>query len=634
MMKYLIQFSRIFTGIVFVFSGFVKTVDPLGSAYKFSDYFNAFGLGFLEPLALPMAVLLSSVEATMGIALLLSYRMKFFSWLVMFFMVSFTILTFFLAVYNPVSDCGCFGDAIILTNWETFWKNVIILIFVVLMFWKRINYSSVTGVRTEWMVVILVSLVFSAVSIYSWYHLPLLDFRPYNTGSNIPAKMTVPQDAPADVYETRLIYKNKHNGKEEIFSLEDFPSDTNTYSFVDAQSILISKGYETPIHDFFITTQGGNDITDIILHDPGFSFLLISHDLSKASRRGLIQADEYAKFAKLTEDVRFYCITASSDEIINDISNELDLSYDFYHADEITLKTVIRSNPGLVLLKNGTILGKWHFNDFPVFGSQGSGISELTASYPFSPGVQLDNLRLPPPGADSDVYETILYYRNISTDSIVPFRIDNFPNSPDWLFVNSESRIIREGYKSPLNAFQPVTPEGINVYSDITGRKGNVFIILVGDPGTVKDELLTRVNHLSVVAASIDTADFSFYGVTGLSRDDLLSFTEKFVSPVLFTTVDPEFIRPFTNQGITLLWIRDGRVMNVVKNENIPLPSEFEEFLNKQPKEINAEQLFIPFTISNYRALLEKRLVYLFIVGFIAFVLLLRAYFEHRRPGS
>src|SRR5690606_5378726 len=126
-------------------------------------------------------------------------------------------------------------------------------------------------------------------------------------------------DAPADVYETRLIYKNVNSGKEEIFSLEDFPSDTNTYSFVDAQSILISKGYETPIHDFFITTPGGNDITDIILHDPGFSFLLISHDLSKASRKGLIKADEYAKFANLAEDVRFYCITASSDEIITDI---------------------------------------------------------------------------------------------------------------------------------------------------------------------------------------------------------------------------------------------------------------------------------------------------------------------------
>jgi len=630
-MKHIRLLSRVFTGIVFIFSGFVKMVDPLGSAYKFSDYFHAFGLGFLEPVSLPLAILLSSIEVTMGIALLLSYRMRVFSWLVMIFMSFFTVLTFFLAIYNPVTDCGCFGDALILTNWQTFWKNIVIQVFVVLVLLQRNNYPVVTGKSVEWAVILVVFIFSSSVSLYSYNHLPLLDFRPYSTGSNIPHKMIVPPDVPADVYETRLIYKNKSTGKDEVFSLETIPVDTNAYSFVDAQSVLISKGYEPPIHDFYVSTRGGNDITDIIIHDPGFSFLLISHNLSAADKNGLIKADEYAKFAKLYEDVRFYCITASSDGIIDGISQKLGLSYDFYQADEIALKTIIRSNPGLVLLKNGTILGKWHFNDFPAFGLTGDDFREIIVNYPFSPGSRLNRLNVPPPGADADVYETVLYYRNLTTDSISAFHIDDFPQSPDWLFVNSESNIVRKGYHSPLSEFKAITTEGLDISNDIITGTGNIFLLLTADPMAVNIELLNRVNNLSVIAAATDTAVFHFFGITALSHNDLISFTDEFISPVLFARADAEFVRLVAGDGVAFIWIRDGMVMEIVKNENIPEPYEFSEFLSKPPTNIDPGQLLLPAVISSSESMSEKRIVYIFFLGFVAFGLFLRAFFENRK---
>ena len=631
MMKLLRIFSRIFVGIVFVFSGFVKTVDPLGSAYKFGDYFYAFGLGFLEPLSLPLSVILSSAELTMGIALLLAYRMRFFSWLVMIFMSFFTVLTFILAIDNPITDCGCFGDALILTNWQTFYKNIVIQIFVVLILLQRNNFREITRRSAEWAVVGCVFLFFSSFAVYSYFHLPILDFRPYSVGSNIPHKMLIPHDAPGDVYETNLIYLNKNTGREESFTLENFPTDTALYSFVDAQSVLLSKGYEPEIRDFYVSSMNGNDITDIIIHDPGFSFLLISHNLSDANKKAIKKAEDYARFAKLTENTRFYCLTASSSQVIDQISEDLDLSYEFYHADEITLKTIVRSNPGLLLLKNGTIIGKWHHNNFPAFGLAGNDFQELIDNYPFSPGTKLSTLTTPPPGADSDVYETILYYRNTLTDSISSFSINNFPVSPDWQFVSSESKIIQKGYITPLGNFRPLTPEGIDISRDIISGMGNVFLILVQNPDEINNELLTRVNNLSVVAASIDTASFRFYGITALSSEALIAFTDRFVSPIQFASLDEKLIENIAGSGLALVWIRNGVVMGIAHDEGIPLPADFPAFLSKSGKTLDGEQMLMPPTLTSMRSVIEKRIIYIFIFGLTAFGLFLRAFPENKK---
>jgi uncharacterized membrane protein YphA (DoxX/SURF4 family) len=583
-MHYFIMISRVIIGTVFVFSGFVKAIDPLGSAYKFGDYFTAFGIHFLNPIALPLAVFLSSAELTMGFAFLISYRMKFFSWAVLVFMSFFTALTFILAIYNPVSDCGCFGDALILTNWETFGKNIVILLFVLLVFYYRKHFITLRGTLNEWIVILLFFLATSWLSVYSHNHLPLLDFRPYNIGANLPHKMTIPPDAPKDVYETTLVYNNNKTGKNEEFSMENFPRDTVMYSFVDAQSKLISKGYEPPVHDFSITSLNGTDISDFILKDNGYSFLLISHNLTRANKDGMKKAEALARFARIMNNMEFYGITASTNEVINDFKSEEKPSFEFYHADEITLKTIVRSNPGLVLLKNGTIIGKWHYNDFPTPGINKQDFSDVIENYPFAPGTNLRDLITPPPGASSDRYETILYYKNILTDSISEFTIDDFPKSDEWVFVNSRTEMVKQGFISPLSDFKPLTPEGNELYADIINSKDNVFIALAGDPESIDPELLVRVNNLSVMASGNEKERFSFFLITQLTHDRLVEFGESFISPIQLARMEGSFSDQIAGDGIALIWIKDGTIMSIKKNKDIPIPTDLDNFLSVPEK--------------------------------------------------
>ncbi|MQY77756.1 MAG: DoxX family membrane protein [Bacteroidetes bacterium] len=353
--------SRILLGIVFVFSGFVKVVDPLGSAYKFIDYFVAFRLEFLEPVAFPLAVFLIAAEFIIGISLLTGFKIEMGTWGVMIFMSVFTPLTLVLAIFNPVEDCGCFGDAIVLTNWQTFYKNLVLMVFVVFAFISRKKYQIVYPANVEMTILSVILLVFVAFSIYSYYHLPLIDFRPYNVGTYIPEKMEIPEGAPQDEYKTILIYEK--DGIKKEFTIEDYPWQDTTWKFVDQKSYLIKEGYLPAIHDFDIIDSEGYEITDLVLSDENYSFLMVSYNLSDANQKGLKAANEIALYCN-QYGYNFYCLTASSSPEIEVLSNTMSLNFDFFFTDETTLKTIIRSNPGLVLLKDGIIVGKWHYNDF------------------------------------------------------------------------------------------------------------------------------------------------------------------------------------------------------------------------------------------------------------------------------
>jgi uncharacterized membrane protein YphA (DoxX/SURF4 family) len=366
MIKTIRSLSRILVGLVFIFSGFVKAVDPLGSTYKFTDYFNAFGMEFLVWSALPLALLLSTIELVMGISLLLGYRMRIVSWAVLLFMSFFTVLTFILAIFNPVTDCGCFGDALILTNWQTFLKNIVLMVFTVLIFTGRNNFPKIRGTFAEWGILSFFFAGVIGLSFYCKNHLPILDFMPYKIGTNIPAATSIPKDAPADVYETRLFYRNTVDDKISEFNIQNFPKDT-LWKFVDSKSILISKGYEAPIHNFSIAGPNGEDLAELIKNEPGFVFLLVSYNLPKANKDALRKAGDYSALADIFSDVKFYAVSSSLSNDIRSISDSLGLQYKFNSADEIALKTIIRSNPGLLLIKDGTIIGKWHYNDFPEF---------------------------------------------------------------------------------------------------------------------------------------------------------------------------------------------------------------------------------------------------------------------------
>lgn len=361
-MKILRTFSRIFVGIVFLFSGFVKAVDPLGSTYKFTDYFEAFHLGFLEPLAFPLAILLSAAELFIGFCLVTRLRMKFAAWLVLVFMAIFTPITLVLAINNPVTDCGCFGDAIILTNWQTFWKNVILLVFTLVVFLQRNNYKKQYEPFVEWMLASSFFLATIAFSVYCYQHLPVLDFRPYKVGANIPEGMAIPENAEPNIYETILVYEK--DGVVQEFTEENYPWQDTTWKWVETKSVLIKKGYEPPIHDFTITSLEGFEITDEFLQYEGYSFLIVAYDLSKAEKEALAQLNDIALAAD-ERNMPVYCLTSSTEDEINELKKEVPLAFEIYTADEITLKTIVRSNPGLLMLNDATIIGKWHYNNLP-----------------------------------------------------------------------------------------------------------------------------------------------------------------------------------------------------------------------------------------------------------------------------
>ncbi len=352
--------SKIIVGLVFTFSGFVKCIDPLGTAHKFHDYFvDAFGLESLLWLTLPAAIIMCAIEFCIGIMLILNIKTSWASWLALIFMAGFTPLTLYLALANPVSDCGCFGDALILTNWQTFFKNIVLDVFVIILFIERNKFKELFGMRLSKyaaLITLLVVLGFEAFSI-TW--LPILDFRPYYKGADILEGMSIPDDAAQAVYETTLFYKK--DGITKGFSIDNYPQEG--WEFVDTKNKLISKGYEPPIHDFSISIDG-EDITEVILAEENYTFLLISYDLDKSSRKNQENINTLAE-GLMNAGYKFICLTGTPADG-EQFKQETEAPYIFGFTDQTALKTIVRSNPGLILLKKGIIIDKWHHRQLPL----------------------------------------------------------------------------------------------------------------------------------------------------------------------------------------------------------------------------------------------------------------------------
>ena len=364
-MKIIKHLARILVGITFIFSGFVKGIDPWGSAYKFTDYFNAMHMEWLIWAALPLGILLSFAEFAIGVALLFNTFLRFFSWLALIFMVFFTGLTLWIAIENPVTDCGCFGDALVISNWETFHKNVVLIVLSIIVFIYRKNMKGLPGKKAGLTLSVLSVVVYAAIVFYSYNHLPIFDFRPYKVGVNIPDAMAMPADAPQDVYENIFYYKNLNTEEVEQFTEENYPwQDTLNYEFHDMESNLIQEGYEPPIHDFRIETLEGDNIIDFFLYDDNYVFMLIAYDLNKSSLKPQKEINTLANWA-LNEDMAFICLTSSLPDETAEFAELHGTPYEFFNTDEITLKTIVRSNPGLIVLKDGTIVAKYHYNDIP-----------------------------------------------------------------------------------------------------------------------------------------------------------------------------------------------------------------------------------------------------------------------------
>ena len=313
-LKILAELCRLLIGVVFIFSGFVKAVDPMGGAIKIGEYLASFGLDMLQPFTVLLSFNLSAIEFALGVCMLLGVYRRYVSFLILIFMAFMTPLTLYLAL------------------------------------------------RAYWFVALYAYLFGVGFAYYNYNHLPVIDFRPYKIGANIPKLMEMPEEAPQDEYKYTFVYEK--DGVKKEFSLEDYPANDSSWTFVDSKTELVKKGYQPPVAAFNIYNGKGDDVTEEIIGNPGPVLLLVAPKLEEADDEQMDEINGVYDYA-LEHDIPFYCVTGSSPEAIDTWSDNTGAEYPFRMADEVLLKTIIRSNPGLVLLKGGTILGKWHYNDIP-----------------------------------------------------------------------------------------------------------------------------------------------------------------------------------------------------------------------------------------------------------------------------
>lgn len=350
---------RTLLGVVFIFSGVVKAIDPLGTVYKIEDYLKAFGGFFsdLLPLAEVSAWALIITELLLGVCMVMNVRTKWTSWIALAFYCVMTPLTLYIALTNPVSDCGCFGDAVVLTNWQTFWKNAVLIVLAIALVALR---KHVRQLWSGWMeLVIVVTSLAAVLSFMAWtiQHLPVIDFRPYKIGNHLPTLMEYPEDAEADVYEFSFVYEK--DGVEERFTLENYPKGDSTWTFVRQESKLIQKGYEPPIHDFEVLNADYEDLTWDILESEEPVTLVVMYDLKKADKKQMAKVE-----ALLSDEDKGYILTGSgTDEIISFSLEYPTLSDCICTCDPVTLKTIVRANPGVIVVQNGVVIDKYNIRN-------------------------------------------------------------------------------------------------------------------------------------------------------------------------------------------------------------------------------------------------------------------------------
>ncbi|WP_419214068.1 BT_3928 family protein [Maribacter sp. X9] len=358
-MKYLVGFVRIFVGVLFIISGFIKLNDPVGFSFKLEEYFSqgVLDLPFLTPYALAISILVVIIEVMVGVMLILGYKRKITVWTLIAMIVFFTFLTFYSAYFNKVTDCGCFGDAIKLTPWESFTKDVVLLVLILILYIGRKYITPFLKPHTITAFLLASLLICIGYVYYVLNHLPVIDFRPYEIGKNIEEGMSVPEGAPKAIFE----YKWKFNvgGEEEIYTTTgDYP--TVDGEFIDVETNEIQAGYEPPVHDFTIE-QEGQDFAASLLQDP-MLVMVIAYDLRKSDLEVFskikLMADEALK-----NGFKVIGMSASGPDQTALLKEKYDLNFDFYFTDETTLKTIVRSNPGVLVLEKGTIKQKVHYND-------------------------------------------------------------------------------------------------------------------------------------------------------------------------------------------------------------------------------------------------------------------------------
>ena len=370
----MVNACRFLLGATFVFSGFAKAIDPIGTQYKLQDYLSAIGIGDLVPDigTLLASVALSTLEFCLGVFVLFAIRRHLVSKMIVAFMAVMTLITVWIALFNPVKDCGCFGDALHLTNVQTLLKNIVLLAAAIVLAWQPLQMYRFLSRSTQWIAINYTILFVLLLSAHCLYHLPLIDFRPYHIGMNIKKGMEIPAGAPQPQFETTFILQK--NGVKKEFTLDNYPD--SSWQFVDSKTVQTKEGYVPPIHDFSIQKPNGDDITDSVLTAKGYVFLLVSPHLEQADDTNFGDIDQLYEYCQ-EQKIPFYCLTASERKDIDHWADITGAEYPFCFTDETTLKTIIRSNPGLLLLKDGTIIRKWSHNDLPSSASLNAPLPKL-----------------------------------------------------------------------------------------------------------------------------------------------------------------------------------------------------------------------------------------------------------------
>lgn len=435
-MNYIVLISRVLVGSLFIVSGLVKANDPLGFSYKLEEYFSPKALTlleFMEPWALALAIFICIAEVALGIALLIGGKPKLSAWISLLMILFFSWLTFYTATCDPtvevsqivngeeiigtkdcVTDCGCFGDAIKLTPWQSFSKDLVLLVFVLIIFFSRrritlntfkddaivvpgsllliagfsglyigwwfpllftaislVVYMGIKAIikhkQIEWILAAVMFLIAGIFTFYCLNNLPIKDFRPYAVGKSIPDQMVLPEGAVESVFETMLTYRNKLTGEEKEFTMDNYPwQDTATWAWVSTDSKQIVEGDEPPIHDFSIVDPDGIDVTEDYLANDDYTFFLVAYNLEETETSVQEAVNRFVEAANM-DGKYFIGLTASGSETVNQFRHDYQSLYDYYTGDGTTYKTMIRSNPGLILLKNGVVLAKWHHRNFPTY---------------------------------------------------------------------------------------------------------------------------------------------------------------------------------------------------------------------------------------------------------------------------
>ena len=396
LLKMIVNLCRIIVAVTFIFSGFVKAIDPIGTQYKLHDYLGAIGMAGILPnwTLLAVAVFLAAIEFCIGIFLLFAIQRRLISKLTVAFMAFMTMVTVWIVVADPVKDCGCFGDALHLTNTETLIKNIVLLVCSLAIMYRPLAMFRFVSKSNQWIVTnytIVFILVSSGLSLY---YLPIFDFRPYHIGVNIPRGMEIPKGAKLPQFKTTFIMEK--NGQRKEFTLDNYPD--ASWKFIDSKTVQTSEGYIPPIHDFSITdNKTGLDLTNSVLSHKGYTFLLIAPHLETADDSNFGDIDRLYEYAQ-SYDIPFYCLTASTTKAIKRWIDLTGAEYPFCITDEAVLKTIIRSNPGLLLLKDGTIINKWSHNNLP---------NEAKLSRPIS---QSSLGKMPKDSVPAKILEIVLWF--------------------------------------------------------------------------------------------------------------------------------------------------------------------------------------------------------------------------------